>query len=134
MAKWLGFVTPTTDRGFALRGEGRGCVAASVRGNVHRTLPEVRPIPPEPTTFPLDRVEPEIMRMVGQVLGRPVHVTADAALLADLGFDSLRVLELVGEIEDRYSISVPLNSLTHVKSVGDIASEVRRLIGTQDTH
>ena len=47
--------------------------------------------------------------------------------MADLGYDSLLVLELVGELEDRFSITVPLNSLTHFRTVGQILSEVRRV-------
>jgi acyl carrier protein len=49
-------------------------------------------------------------------------------LLADLGFDSLQVLELVGELEDHFSIAIPLNSLTHIRTVAEIAGEVRRLV------
>ena len=58
---------------------------------------------------------------------RPVEPTPESELLADLGFDSLRVLELVGELEDHFNIAVPLNALTHIRTVGQIAAEVRRL-------
>jgi acyl carrier protein len=52
--------------------------------------------------------------------------------LADLGFDSLQVLELVGELEDHFNIAVPLNSLTHIRTVGQVAAEVRRLVAAED--
>ena len=48
-------------------------------------------------------------------------------LLADLGYDSLQVLELVGELEDHFGINVPLNSLTHIRTVSQIVAEVRGL-------
>jgi acyl carrier protein len=54
--------------------------------------------------------------------------------MADLGFDSLQVLELVGEIEDHFNIAVPLNALTHIRTVRQIADEVRRLVSEQETH
>jgi acyl carrier protein len=63
---------------------------------------------------------------------RPIVPAPDHELLADLGFDSLQVLELVGELEDRFNIAVPLNSLTHIRTVGQIAAEVRRLVVEQD--
>jgi acyl carrier protein len=53
-------------------------------------------------------------------------------LLADLGFDSLQVLELVGELEDHFNIAVPLNSLTHIRTVDQIVAEVRRLAREQE--
>jgi acyl carrier protein len=56
-----------------------------------------------------------------------VDPTPASELLADLGFDSLQVLELVGELEDHFDIAVPLNALTHIRTVGDIAAEIHRL-------
>jgi len=76
----------------------------------------------------LDDVTREVVALVVQVSGKPTQVALEAELLADLGFDSLRVLELVGELEDRFRIAVPLNTLTHIKTVGQIAAEVQRLI------
>lgn len=55
----------------------------------------------------------------------------DSELLADLGFDSLRVLELVGELEDHFDIAVPLNDLMHIRTVGQIVAEVRALAATR---
>lgn len=54
--------------------------------------------------------------------------------MADLGFDSLQVLELVGELEDRFGIAVPLNALTHIRTVSQIEAEVRRLVTEQAPH
>jgi len=52
--------------------------------------------------------------------------------MADLGFDSLQVLELVGEMEDHFNIAVPLNSLTHIRTVAQIAAEAQRLVAGQE--
>ena len=40
-------------------------------------------------------------------------------------------LELVGELEDHFDIAVPLNALTHIRTVGQIAAEVGRLVGQE---
>src|SRR5262245_25966126 len=74
-----------------------------------------------------DRFEREILELITQLTRRPINPTLDNELLADLGFDSLHVLELVGEIEDHFNIAVPLNDLTHIRTVGQIVEEVRRL-------
>ena len=52
--------------------------------------------------------------------------------MADLGFDSLQVLELVGEMEDHFNIAVPLNSLTHIRTVAQIAAEAQRIVTQQE--
>ncbi len=62
----------------------------------------------------------------------PIEPAPENELMADLGFDSLQILEFVGELEDHFNIAVPLNSLTHIRTVGQIAAEVRRLASLAD--
>lgn len=70
----------------------------------------------------------EILRRLSR---KPIDPAPDHELMADLGFDSLLVLELVGELEDHFNIAVPLNNLTHIRTVGQIVAEVRRLATEQ---
>ena len=79
-----------------------------------------------------DYFERDVTEIVSRLSRRPVEPAPDSELLADLGFDSLRVLELVGELEDHFNIAVPLNALTHIRTVGQIANEVRRLAALPD--
>jgi acyl carrier protein len=79
-----------------------------------------------------DRFERDTIDILKRLSRRPIEPAPESELLADLGFDSLQVLELVGELEDHFNIAVPLNSLTHIRTVGQIAAEVRRLVGDQD--
>jgi acyl carrier protein len=77
-------------------------------------------------------VERDTIDILKRLSRHPVEPAADSELLADLGFDSLQVLELVGELEEHFDIAVPLNALTHIRTVGQIADEVRRLVAAQD--
>jgi len=45
----------------------------------------------------------------------------------DLNLDSLAVMELMFELEDRFNISVPMNLLPEVSTIGDLAQLVRRI-------
>ena len=78
-----------------------------------------------------DRFERETIDILKRLSRRPIDPALDSQLMADLGFDSLQVLELVGELEDHFNIAVPLNSLTHIRTVGQIADEVRKLASPQ---
>jgi acyl carrier protein len=42
------------------------------------------------------------------------------------------VLELVGELEDHFEIAVPLNDLSHIRTVAQIVAEVRGLAGAAE--
>ena len=46
-----------------------------------------------------------------------VEVGEDTDLLGDLGLDSLQVMNLMLQIEDRFDISIPVNILPDVKTV-----------------
>jgi acyl carrier protein len=78
-----------------------------------------------------DRFERDTIDILKRLSRRPIDPAPDSELMADLGFDSLQVLELVGELEDHFNIAVPLNSLTHIRTVGQIADEVRKLANPQ---
>lgn len=79
-----------------------------------------------------DRFEHDTIAILKRLCRRPIEPKSESELLADLGFDSLQVLELVGELEDHFNIAVPLNSLTHIRTVGQVAAEVRRLVAAED--
>jgi acyl carrier protein len=74
-----------------------------------------------------DRFERETIDILKRLSRRPIEPAPESELMADLGFDSLQILEFVGELEDHFNIAVPLNSLTHIRTVGQIAAEVRKL-------
>ena len=74
-----------------------------------------------------DRIEQDTIDILKRISRRPIEPTPASELLADLGFDSLQVLELVGELEDHFEVAVPLNDLTHIRTVGQVVGEVRKL-------
>jgi acyl carrier protein len=81
---------------------------------------------------PADRIEQDTVEILRRVSRRPIDPAPDSELLADLGFDSLQVLELIGELEDHFNIAMPLNDLPHVRTVAQVVAEVRRLAGSQE--
>ena len=85
------------------------------------------------TRPPSDRFERDTIDILKRLSRRPIDPAPASELMADLGFDSLQVLELVGELEDHFNIAVPLNSLTHIRTVAEIAAEARRLAAGPET-
>jgi acyl carrier protein len=53
---------------------------------------------------------------------------ADTDLVADLGLDSMRVMDILAEIEDHFDISVPLNILPDIRTIGDFALQLQHLL------
>lgn len=55
----------------------------------------------------------------------------DTDLLADLNLDSLQVMNLLLQIEDHFDISIPVNILSDVRTVKDLAMQIERLTARQ---
>jgi acyl carrier protein len=60
----------------------------------------------------------------GTVLGE------ETDFVADLGFDSLKVMKLLEKVEDRYDISIPLNVLPDIRTVKDFVLQLKKLVGS----
>lgn len=48
-------------------------------------------------------------------------------LLSDLGLESMKVMQLLLETEERFDISIPLNIIPNVRTVGDFARQIEQL-------
>ena len=57
-----------------------------------------------------------------------VTLDAQTDIAADLQVDSVAVMDLVMMIEDAYDIMIPMNRLSDVRTVGDLAATVQTLI------
>lgn len=84
------------------------------------------------TSESVDRVQTETLAIIGRLSRARIDPDPRHELMADLGYDSLLVLELVGELEDHFDIAVPLNDLTHIRTVEQIVAAVHRLVAAPE--
>jgi len=83
---------------------------------------------PQPASVP---VEEGVIDVLKNVSRRPIEPTLASDLVADLGFDSLQVLEVVAELEDRFDISIPLNDVPSTRTVGQVVAQVASLVAAR---
>ena len=76
-----------------------------------------------------DAMRSEITLIFEQVLGHPVKVDDTTDIVEDLGMDSLAVMNFVMAVEDRYDISIPLDRVAQIQTVGDLIGSVEGLRG-----
>jgi len=58
-------------------------------------------------------------------LDRPIAATDH--IQNDLGLDSLGVMEVVADIEDRFEVHIPTDTLSTIATVGDVAQALVKL-------
>lgn len=80
----------------------------------------------QPASTSLEETVLDVLKTVSR---RPIEPTLSSDLVADLGFDSLQVLELIAELEDRFDISIPLNDVPSTRTVAQIVAQVAALVG-----
>jgi acyl carrier protein len=73
-------------------------------------------------------VEAGVIDALKNVSRRPIQPASAHDLIADLGFDSLQVLELVADLEDRFDITIPVSVSPAVRTVGDVVAQVSALV------
>lgn len=74
------------------------------------------------------RIEEGVIDVLRTVSRRPIEPTLTSDLVADLGFDSLQVLEVIAELEDRFDISIPLNDVPATRTVAQVVAQVAELV------
>lgn len=72
-------------------------------------------------------VQAEVMTGLARLAGGRV-VTPDTDIVAELGLDSLQVMEMLMEIEDALDVSIPVSILAEVRTAGDLTRAVCALL------
>ncbi len=75
---------------------------------------------------------PDILEQVCTLIApfnkKGIEVTAATHFAADLELDSLAVMDLLAAIEDHFDITVPLNRLPDLETVGQVADAVDEIL------
>lgn len=70
----------------------------------------------------------EVLAAVRNVIQEHTDTTADLSekteLVADLGIDSLGVMEVVAEIEDKFDMTIADSELREVSTLGDVVQAI----------
>jgi acyl carrier protein len=82
-------------------------------------------------TVPNAEVAEKVTTVLKRLSREPIDPRLESALVGDLGFDSLRLLELVAELEDAFGIYIPLNDLPEITTVGHTVDRVSALLREQ---
>ena len=75
-----------------------------------------------------DEILARLSRHLEQIVGPDVSIDENSELVTQLGLDSVKVLDVILEIEDDFDISVPMNLLADVRTVRDLAQVIHKVL------
>jgi acyl carrier protein len=68
----------------------------------------------------------DIYQLLGPFNTQGIELTEATDINADLNVDSVIILDFIMTLEDNYDISIPLNLLADVRTVGELAATVEQ--------
>ena len=74
-----------------------------------------------------DSVLKQVSELINGLVEEDIELREESDFVADLGFDSLKVMKLLEKVEDHYDISIPLNILPDIQTVKDFVLEIQKL-------
>ena len=72
----------------------------------------------------------KICELLRPFVDEGVELREESDFVADLNFDSLKVMKLVEQVEDEYDIAIPLNILPDVQTVKDFVTQLQKLVAS----
>lgn len=74
-----------------------------------------------------DDILQKLRKQLRQFCPPEIEITPETDLINQLAIDSVKLLNLVMEIEDEFDISVPLNALADVQTVHELTSLIHQI-------
>lgn len=71
-----------------------------------------------------DNVIAEVRTIIVEHLEREADITLQTQLVADLGIDSLGVMEVVANLEDKFELTIADSELRDVTTMGDVVEAI----------
>lgn len=78
--------------------------------------------------YSYDEILESVIELIRPLAPAGRTVAAGTDLVTDLEFDSLKVMSLIEQVEDRFDISVPLNILPDVRTVQDFTVQLQHIL------
>ena len=80
----------------------------------------------ERATLPAD-VMREICRQLAPYQAEEKPITGQTVIYNDLSIDSLAVMDIIMELEDRFDVFIPINTVAEIRTVDELAGAILRL-------
>jgi len=70
----------------------------------------------------------QLYELVRPYTKKPIELGEETGLANEVGLDSVKVMDLITQTEDHFDISIPLNILPDVRTLGDFAEQLQKLL------
>lgn len=72
-------------------------------------------------------IEGQIIELLAPRVPAGVNLSAETQIVGGLGLDSVAILDFIMDIEDRFDISIPLDRIAEVQTLGELSRAIEAL-------
>ncbi len=74
---------------------------------------------------PDSEIQARVLDLLSRKVGAARRIDLHSSVVEDTGLDSVSVMDFVMELEDEFDITIPLDQIADVRTVGDLANAVQ---------
>ncbi len=74
-----------------------------------------------------NEIQTRVLDLLCKKVGAARPIDLDSSVVEDTGLDSVSVMDFVMELEDEFDITIPLDHIAEMRTVGDLANTVQTL-------
>ena len=75
------------------------------------------------------QIEQALQKILSGSVDSSVELASNTDFVSDLGLESIQVLEFIMEVEEHFDIAIDLESLSDVRTIGELAEVVAAAVG-----
>ena len=75
----------------------------------------------------VNSIEASVIELLGDRVPADTRITAETRIMSDLGLDSVAVLDFIQDVEDRFDLSIPLERMAEVQTIGELSVAIQTL-------
>ena len=75
-----------------------------------------------------EAVQAQLYQILKPFIPDGFELETETDLVADLDLDSMKVMDIVADVEDTFDIAIPLNILPDVRTVADFVGQIQKLL------
>jgi acyl carrier protein len=72
-----------------------------------------------------NEIQTRVLDLLCKKVGAARRIDLSSSVVEDTGLDSVSVMDFVMELEDEFDITIPLDQIAEVRTVGDLADAVQ---------
>jgi acyl carrier protein len=97
-----------------------------------RVIPKAFNLQRKAQAMTRDEILPELYKIIREIVNDPPELRPETDFGKDLGLDSLAVMRMLEQVEDRFDVLVPINMVSDIRTLGDFAEQLIKLLAEEN--